>query len=311
MITSTRGKFSRSRSSRPLPPSDSPIQRSARSMPTCHAALGGAAAGGLLSHPGGVQFHVRTSLPVIILVPGPVHLRAEDRAGGDGVGQTLTGVLGGPLHGRLGEPHAGHLVEQVGAPLEAVGDRPGQRGDPLQGRGQIAGRHAGVAVEGEQAFAPDPAEVVGATVVDGPHQAEGGMHAVRMELGGAPAVRARYRGTFVAVFFPARCRSIALAAILWAIARIWNSFGPKRWASSVEARLSASSWISASTASRMACARSWISASFSGSTGADDMGRLRFRRQVSLRSPHFRSCVQRFHLLSRRPPTTRTGWRLY
>jgi hypothetical protein len=49
-----------------------------------------------------------------------------------------------------------------------------------------------------------------------------------------------------------------LAAILWAIARIVNSFAPKRWASSVEARLAASSLISASTASRMASARSLI-----------------------------------------------------
>src|SRR5271157_4020171 len=39
MTTSTRGKFSRIRSSRPLPPSLSPIHRSARSMPTWPAGL--------------------------------------------------------------------------------------------------------------------------------------------------------------------------------------------------------------------------------------------------------------------------------
>src|SRR5262249_54443263 len=110
----------------------------------------------------------------------------------------------------------------------------------------------GAAVEGEQAPAADPAEVVSAAVPDGPHEAEGGMPAVRVELGRPAAVRAGHRGAFVAAFFPAKCRSTALAAVRWAIARIRNSFSPKRWASSVAARLVASSLISASTASRMA-----------------------------------------------------------
>ena len=105
-------------------------------------------------------------------MPGPVRLRAEGRAGRDGLGQARAGVLGGPLDGRLREPDAGHLLEQFGPLLEAVGDRPGQGGDPLQGRGQVAGGQAGVAVEGEQALAAGAAEVVGAAVADRPHEAE-------------------------------------------------------------------------------------------------------------------------------------------
>ena len=71
------------------------------------------------------------------------------------------------------EPDAGHLVEQLGPLLEAVGDRPGQGGDALQGRGQVAGRQARLAVEGEQALAAAAAEVVGAAVADRAHEADG------------------------------------------------------------------------------------------------------------------------------------------
>ena len=125
---------------------------------------------------------------------------------------------------------------------------------------------------------------------------------MRVERGGLVAVRAGHADAFVAVCFRARCCSTALAAILCARARIVNSFWPKRWASSVEARLAASSPISASTASGRAWVRSSSSAGFSGGRGAEGRGGLRFRRQVFLSSHRFRSCVQRFHQLSRRPP---------
>src|SRR5512135_3294679 len=78
------------------------------------------------------------------------------------------------------------------------------------------------------------------------------------------------------VFLRARCCSTALAAILWARARILNSLAPKRWASSVVARWAASSPISASTASWMARERSSISACFSGDSGAGGMRGLQF-----------------------------------
>src|SRR5262249_61579100 len=132
--------------------------------------------------------------------------------------------------------HAGHLPQQLGPLLEAVGDRPGQGGDPLQRWRQVAGRQAGVAVEGEQPLAAGPAEVVGAAVADGPHQAQGGADAVRVELGGAPAGGGGYRGAAVSVFFPAKCPSRALAAIRWAMGRVLYSFAPKRGASVVGGR---------------------------------------------------------------------------
>ncbi len=166
-----------------------------------HAALGGAAPFAWLSDAGGVEFDVGPFFPVIILVPGPVGLGAEGCAGFDGVGQALTGVLGGPLDSRLRDPCARHFFEEFGPFLEAVGDGPGQGGDSLQARGQVAGRQAGVAVEGEQALAADPAKVVSAAVADGPHETERGVPAVRVELGGPAAVRAGYSGAFVAVFF--------------------------------------------------------------------------------------------------------------
>src|SRR5690606_27163446 len=103
-----------------------------------------------------------------------------------------------------------------------------------------------------QALAADAAEVVGAAVADRPEEAQRGSRAVRVELGRATAVGASHRGASVDVFSPARCCSTALAAILCAIARIVNSLAPKGWASSVEARVAASSSISASMASRMA-----------------------------------------------------------
>ena len=112
--------------------------------------------------------------------------------------------------------------------------------------------------KGNRPLPQTPAEVVGAAVADGPHEAEGGVRAVRVELGRPGRSAGRSPRRLRSRFFPARCCSTALAAILWAIARIWNSFCPKRWASSVEARLAASSLISASTASRMAWARSLI-----------------------------------------------------
>jgi hypothetical protein len=64
---------------------------------------------------------------------------------------------------------------------------------------------------------------------------------------------------------------MALAAILCARARIVNSLLPKMWASSVVARLAASSLISASTASRIALTRSSTSACFSDDRGVDGM----------------------------------------
>src|SRR5207248_2791058 len=136
------------------------------------------------------------------------------------------GVLSGPLDGRLAEPHAGHLVEQLGPLLEAIGDRPGQGGDPLQGRGQAAGRQPHLAIEGEQARAAEAAEIIGAVVADRAHQAQGGVRAVGVELGRLAAVRTGHAGALVSVFFSSR-RWIALAAILWARARILNSLSPK------------------------------------------------------------------------------------
>src|SRR5262249_49883743 len=69
----------------------------------------------------------------------------------------------------------------------------------------------------------------------------------------------------------ARCRSMALAAILCARARILNSLSPKRWASSVVMRLAASSSISAATASWISRASRSTSACFSGGTGVEGM----------------------------------------
>src|SRR5262249_17667510 len=111
----------------------------------------------------------------------------------------------------------------------------------------------------------------GAVVADRAHEADGRVGAMAVELGGLVAVRAGHTGAVVAVFFPARRRSKALAAILWAKARTWNSLSPKRWASSVSASAAARASTSASTGSRMARARSPISAFFSGGCGVDGM----------------------------------------
>jgi hypothetical protein len=108
------------------------------------------------SQPGGDQFDIRTLLPAVLLVLGPVSLGAEGRAGGDGISQTLAGVLGGPFHGRLRAPGVGHLFEQFDSLLKAVGDRPSQGGDPFQGRCQITGHRARGAVEGEQPLGAMP-----------------------------------------------------------------------------------------------------------------------------------------------------------
>jgi hypothetical protein len=98
------------------------------------------------------------------------------------------------------EAGAGHLGEQIGPLLEAVGDRPGQRGDPLQGRGQAAARQPGVAIEGEAPRAAAAAEVIGAVIADGAHEAQGGVGPMRVELGRLAAVGAGHTGSPVSVF---------------------------------------------------------------------------------------------------------------
>ena len=71
------------------------------------------------------------------------------------------GVFGGPFDGRLPEPDASHLFEQFGPLLEAVGDHPGQGGDPLQGRCQLPCRQPRRFIEGEYPLAAAPAQIVG------------------------------------------------------------------------------------------------------------------------------------------------------
>src|SRR5208337_928410 len=236
-----------------------------------HPALGWATLFTLLPDAGGVELDVGAPSAVVVLVPGPIGLGAKGCAGLDGLRQALTGVFGGPFDGGLSEPDTGHLFEQIGALLEAVGDHPGQGGDPLQGRCQPPCRQPCRFIEGEDPLTTAPAQIVGARVADGTDEAQGGVGAVRVELGRLAAVWAGHAGALVSVFFCASRCSMALAATLWARARIRNSLSPKTWASSAVARLAASSLISASAASRMARARSSTSACFSGGRGADSM----------------------------------------
>ena len=262
MTTSTRGKFSRSRSSRPLPPSDSPIQRSARSMPTRpggpaeqggellqrvqprevagphrpgllvgpgplgagvadhphvgHAALGRAAPLALLPHAGGVQLDVGAApaprSPCARASPPAGRRSRRPRRPRPGAGRRprWSARRSTPRAGRRPSPRAARPPSRSCRRPPRPGWRPAP--GPGSGRGSSAPRR------GRRGTGPcrSPAEVVGAAVADGPHEAEGGVRAVRVELGGPAAVRAGHAGPFVAVFFPARCRSTALAAILWA-----------------------------------------------------------------------------------------------
>ena len=76
---------------------------------------------------------------------------------------------------------------------------------------------------GDLRIAAAAAEVIGAGVAHRADEAGRSMGAMRVELGGLITVRAGHAGAFVSVFFCARCCSTALAAILWARARILNS----------------------------------------------------------------------------------------
>ena len=81
----------------------------------------------LLADPGGVQLDVGTAPAVVVLVPGPDDLGAERATGLHPRRQAGAGVLGGALDGGLAQADAPHLVDQVGALLEAVGDGEGGR----------------------------------------------------------------------------------------------------------------------------------------------------------------------------------------
>src|SRR6266508_2349406 len=193
-----------------------------------HAALGRGAARALLTHPRGVQLHVGAAAALVVLVPGPDALGAEGLAGLEVLRQPAAGVFGGALDGGLAQTDARHLVQQVGALLEAIGHGASQRGDPLQTRRQVARRQARLLVEREQALAASPTQIIGTRVPYGADETGGGVRAVRVEFGRLLTVGAGHAGALVAVFFRARCCSRALAAILWASARIVNSLAPKR-----------------------------------------------------------------------------------
>src|SRR6202007_2779483 len=95
---------------------------------------------------------------------------------------------------------AAHLLEQIGAALEGVGDAAGQGGQPLDGGGEMAGGDARLLVEGGQALAAAAAVVVGAPILQRPEETDDEAVAVSVIAGGLLAVGAGYAGAFVAVF---------------------------------------------------------------------------------------------------------------
>src|SRR5579871_6728048 len=112
-------------------------------------------------------------------------------------------------------------------------------------------------------------------------------------------MRTAYAGALVAIFFCARCCSIALAAILWASARSLNSLSPKRCAASLPTSVQASASISVSMAARIAWARTFASARCAGDSGVDGMMASRTRGDFLLKS-------QLPPLCTKIPPTFKT-----
>lgn len=116
------------------------------------------------------------------------------------LGDAPPGVLGGAFDGRFGQADAGHPPQDVDAAVEAL-DAAGQGGEPLDGRGEVPGRDAGLKVEGASALAAAATVVVGPRTGNHAEEADEIARAVGVVGGGVVTARTGHAGPFVAVFF--------------------------------------------------------------------------------------------------------------
>jgi hypothetical protein len=92
-------------------------------------------------------------------------------------------------------------LEQIRAALEARTDRPDQTRQAFDGRGELAGRDAGLLIEGSLPVAAPAAIIAGPPVAEGADETDDGTVAVGVVAGGLLTIRTGYTGALVAVFF--------------------------------------------------------------------------------------------------------------
>jgi hypothetical protein len=166
-------------------------------------------------------------------------------------------------------------------------------------------RQPGRLIEGEDPLAAAAAQIVGALVTDGADEAQRGVAAVRVELGRLAAMRASHAGPLVSVFF---LRQVPL-----------DGLGGDPVGQGADPELVVAGEVGVVAGQEVGGQLVDL-----GGDGVVDLAResldvglllgrygcrghegLRFRGRDSPHEARIRSCVQRFHQLSRRPPLAR------